>query len=154
MSSQMVIEAAWSSACRKNSTPRSPGCLWSIGRHRSRSKRRYSSRRAGSTFVRQIRKITTPPPPHRLGRVVSELAGHRLRLMGNASEDSCDARDLPAPPVFVTRFPAFTQGTVETTVRRFPLQILLAAPQLRVAICPSHPSYRLPGNRASTPQIG
>jgi hypothetical protein len=63
--SQIVSDAAQSSACRRKSTPRSPGCLWSMGRHRSRSKRRYSSRRARFSFARQIRKITAPPPCER-----------------------------------------------------------------------------------------
>jgi hypothetical protein len=36
LSSQIVIEAAWSSIDRKNNTLRSPGCLWSMVRHRSR----------------------------------------------------------------------------------------------------------------------
>jgi hypothetical protein len=61
-SSQIVSDAAWSSACRRKSTPRSAGCLRSIGRHYSCSKRRNSSMRAGTILARHTRTITAPAP--------------------------------------------------------------------------------------------
>jgi hypothetical protein len=64
--------------------------------------------------------------------------------MDKASEDGCDAQDLLDPPVLVASFPAFTQGTDETPVLRFPQQILLAAPQHRVLYVPViHPATSL-----------
>src|SRR5918998_381223 len=60
--------------------------------------------------------------------------------MEYASEDGCEARELPAPPVPAARFPALTQGTDEPPILRFPQQILLPLPHHRVVYVPAiHP---------------